>query len=267
MVVSRNQPYNCQESKLSYCHCGDNFRKKQKLYHTIWILSKSNSYSVLELFFLGNQTWIFTVAVSKQSMLFVFITIFIPLINELVQDRTDSYETEKRANLEELNAGGKNSVIISTFNGMCSEGLNICFWQKTDLDVLFVSSAMKKANHKALCKQKLIYNREQTTTTTKSCIYREIQNEKVTLTQIQSKKIKYIKYCDRNIMGSLGKLLREIKLRLDELGEISRRRISNRSIFTWSTCFSITHSALVNWTPNTSVSFERRSSHSLISAV
>lgn len=69
------------------------------------MLSKSNSYSVLELVFLGNQTWIFTVAVSKQSMLFVFI--IIPLINELVQDRTDSYETEKRANLEELNTGGK----------------------------------------------------------------------------------------------------------------------------------------------------------------
>lgn len=108
VVVNWNQPYNCQESKLSYCHCGNNFRKKQKLYHTIWILSKSNSYSVLELFyFLGNQIWIFTVAVSKQSLLFVFIIIFIPLINELVQDRTDSYETEKRANLEELNAGGK----------------------------------------------------------------------------------------------------------------------------------------------------------------
>ncbi len=178
VVVSRNQPYNRQESKVSYCHCGNNVRQKQQLYHTIWMLSKSNSYSVLELVFLGNQTWIFTVAVSKQSMLFVFIIIFIPLINELVQDWTDSYETEKRANLEELYPGGKNSVIISTFNGMCSKGLNICFWQKTDLDVLFVSSAMRTANHKALWKQKLIYNREQTTTITKSCKYREIPNEK-----------------------------------------------------------------------------------------
>lgn len=40
---------------------------------------------------------------------------------------------------------------------------------------------------------------------------------KVNLTQIQSKKIKYIKYCDRNIMRSFGKILREIRLRLDEL--------------------------------------------------
>jgi len=104
VVVSRNQWYNCQESKLSYCHCSNNVRQKQQLYHTIWMVSKSNSYSVLQLVFLGNQTRIFTVAVSMQSVWFVFI--IKALINELVRDRRDSYETEERANLEELNTGG-----------------------------------------------------------------------------------------------------------------------------------------------------------------
>jgi len=82
------------------------------------MVSKSNSYSVLQLVFLGNQTRIFTVAVSMQSVWFVFI--IKALINELVRDRRDSYETEERANLEELNTGGGNSIIFSRFNGMYS---------------------------------------------------------------------------------------------------------------------------------------------------
>jgi len=40
-----------------------------------------------------------------QSVWFVFI--IKALINELVRDRRDSYETEERANLEELNTGGE----------------------------------------------------------------------------------------------------------------------------------------------------------------
>lgn len=114
---------------------------------------------------------------------------------------------------------GKNSVIISRYNGMCSYGLNNCVWQKTDLALLFVSSAsnQRPSESKSLSRienrqpqQPYPVNTERENWFEDNMCLTRHQLSEPDDTDLHSKNMKDITFCDRNIMGKFREILTEI---------------------------------------------------------